>query len=66
MKKRRDATHEGHPPEAAMDERVERARMAFGDALSRRVDLNIRLGDVPVQALREAMAEALRAADGSG
>jgi hypothetical protein len=45
---------------------VETARRAFGNALSSRVSMNIRLGDVPVQVLREAMAEALAAASGLG
>jgi hypothetical protein len=49
-------------PENTTAVMVERARRAFGDALSIRVNMNIRLGDVPVQVLREAMAEALRAA----
>lgn len=42
---------------------IERARHAFGDALSCRVNMATRLGDVPVWALREAMMEALAAAD---
>lgn len=42
-------------------DKVETARRAFGDALSIRVNMNIRLGDVPVQVIREAMAEALEA-----
>lgn len=42
-------------------EKVERARLAFGDALSSRVSMDLRLGDVPVEVLRVAMAEALMA-----
>lgn len=44
--------------------RVEAARRAFGDALSCRVNMDTRLGDVPVHVLRDAMAEALTVADG--
>ena len=40
---------------------VERARLAFGDALSCRVSMDVRLGDVPVYILREAMTAALEA-----
>lgn len=44
-------------------DKVEIARRAFGDALATRVNMNTRLGDVPVQVIREAMAEALEAID---
>jgi len=42
-------------------ETVERARRAFGDALSTRVNMKTPLGGVPVHVIREAMAEALAA-----
>lgn len=42
-------------------DKVEIARRAFGDALAMRVNMSTRLGDVPVQTLREAMADALEA-----
>jgi hypothetical protein len=44
-----------------MSEMVETARRAFGDALSSRVNMDTRLGDVPVQVIREAMAAAIAA-----
>lgn len=49
-------------PETPTPEQIERARRAFGDALCTRVNMATPLGKVPVQALREAMAAALKAA----
>lgn len=45
---------------------VERARVVFCNALVRRVNTGTPLGDVPVQALREAMAEALEVLNDQG
>lgn len=47
--------------ETPTPEQIERARIAFGDALCTRVNMATPLGKVPVHVLREAMAEALKA-----
>jgi hypothetical protein len=47
--------------ETPTPEQIERAWRAFGDALCTRVNMATPLGHMPAQALREAMAEALKA-----